>query len=161
MKIKDIMTRSAVCCGPETNVGVAVQLMWNRNIGILPVVAVDQKLIGVVTDRDICIAMGTRNRAAGDLTLGEIAIAPVFTCNADDDIHEALNIMAKQQVRRLVVVDKERLPQGILSMDDVIVHADIDELQGFCELTSEEVIRTLKRVYGQKFPLVQRKAVAA
>ena len=161
MKIREIMTQSAVCCGPETNVGCAVELMWNRNIGILPVVASDQELIGVVTDRDICIAMGTRNRLAGALTLGEIATAPVFTCKPDDDVHEALNIMAKQQLRRLVVVDQKGVPQGILSMDDVIVHADIDKLQGFCELTSEEVIRALKRVYRQKFPVVQRKAVAA
>src|SRR5579859_7168751 len=161
MKIKEIMTQSAVCCGPETNVGIAVELMWERNIGMLPVVASDQTLVGVVTDRDICIAMGTRNRPAGELRLGEIAVAPVFTCKPDDDIHEALNIMAKQQVRRLVIVDQKGIPQGILSMDDVIVHADIDKLQGFCELSSEEVIRTLKRVYGQKFPVVQRKAIVA
>ena len=161
MKVKDVMTQSAVCSGPETNVGMAVELMWNRNIGILPVVASDQKLIGVVTDRDICVAMGTRNRTAGEVTLGEIAIAPVFTCKPDDDIHEALNVMAKQQLRRLVVVDQKQIPQGILSMDDVIVHADIDKLQGFCELSSEEVIRSLKRVYGQKFPVVQRKGAAA
>ena len=56
---------------------------------MLPVVGPDNKLIGIVTDRDICIAMGTRNRLAGELTVGEIAITPVFTCSPGDEIHEA------------------------------------------------------------------------
>jgi CBS domain-containing protein len=60
MKVKDVMTQEAVCCGPHTNVGSAVELMRLRNCGMLPVVGADNKLIGVVTDRDICIAMGTR-----------------------------------------------------------------------------------------------------
>jgi len=61
MKVKDIMTQSAICCGPDTNVGAAVELMWVHNCGMLPVVGTDRRLFGIVTDRDICIAMGTRN----------------------------------------------------------------------------------------------------
>ena len=68
MKVKEVMTQSAVCCRPETNVGAAVELMWVRNCGMLPVVGNDRKLVGIVTDRDICIAMGTRNRLPAELT---------------------------------------------------------------------------------------------
>jgi CBS domain-containing protein len=161
MKVKDIMTPSAVSCGPETNVGAAVEYMWKRNCGMLPVVDANKKLIGVVTDRDTCIALGTRNRLPGDLTVGEIATKEVFTCKPNDDIHEALGTMAKKQVRRLPVVDKEGVLQGILSMDDIVLHADQNKLQGFCELTSEEVIRSLKKVYGPQLPVVQTKAAAA
>lgn len=161
MKVKDMMTPSVVTCGPETNVGAAVEYMWKRNCGMLPVVDVNNKLIGVVTDRDICIALGTRNRLPGDLAVGEIATREVFTCRPNDDIHEALEIMAKKQVRRLPVVDKEGASQGILSMDDVVLHTDKDKLQGFCELTSEEVIRSLKKVYGPQSPVVQKTAAAA
>jgi CBS domain-containing protein len=161
MKVKDIMTPSVVTCGPETNVGAAVEYMWNRDCGMLPVVDANKKLIGVVTDRDICIALGTRNRLPADLTVGEVATREVFTCKPDDDIHEALEIMARKQVRRLPVVDKEGVSQGILSMDDIVLHTDKDKLQGFCELTSEEVIRSLKKVYGPQFPVAQTKAAAA
>jgi CBS domain-containing protein len=66
MKVKEVMTQSAVCCSPDTNVGAAVELMRVRNCGMLPVVGRDRKLLGLVTDRDICIAMGTRNRLAGN-----------------------------------------------------------------------------------------------
>jgi signal-transduction protein with cAMP-binding, CBS, and nucleotidyltransferase domain len=127
----------------------------------LPVVGNDQKLLGVVTDRDICIAMGTRNRLAGELTVGEIATQNVVTCKPDDEIHEALHTMAEKHVRRLPVVNKEGVPQGILSMDDIITHGDLNKWEGCCELSAEEIIRALKRLYGQKHPLVHTKAAAA
>lgn len=161
MKVKEVMTQSAVCCNPDTNVGAAVELLWVRNCGMLPVVGIDRKLLGVVTDRDICIAMGTRNRLAGDLTVGEIPTREVFTCKPDDEIHEALNTMANKQVRRLPVVNDEGVPLGILSMDDIITHGDMNKWEGCCELSSEEIIRSLKRLYGQKFPVVRTQAVAA
>jgi CBS domain-containing protein len=161
MKVKEIMTQSAVCCNADTNVGAAVELMWVRNCGMLPVVGIDRKLLGIVTDRDICIAMGTRNRLAGELSVGEIANRNVFTCKPDDEIHEALHTMATKQVRRLPVVNDQGIPQGILSIDDIIAHGDLNKWEGCCELSSEEIIRSLKKLYGQKFPVVLTKAVAA
>lgn len=161
MKVRDVMTQSAVCCNADTNVGAAVELLWVRNCGMLPVVGDDQKLLGVVTDRDICIAMGTRNRLPGEVTVGEIATQNVVTCKPDDEIHEALHTMAEKQVRRLPVVNKEGVPQGILSMDDIITHGDLNKWEGCCELSAEEIIRSLKKLYGQKHPLVHTKAAAA
>jgi CBS domain-containing protein len=161
MKVKEIMTQSPICCNDETNVGAAVELLWVRNCGMLPVVGPDQRLVGVVTDRDICIAMGTRNRLAGELKVGEIATRKVFGCKPDDEIHEALQTMASKQVRRLPVVNDEGIPQGILSMDDIITHGDLNKWEGCCELSSEEIIRSLKKLYGQKFPVIRTKSVAA
>ncbi|HMD09443.1 MAG TPA: CBS domain-containing protein [Candidatus Acidoferrum sp.] len=161
MKVKEIMTQSAVCCNPETNVGAAVEFMWVRNCGMLPVVGPDQKLTGIVTDRDICIAMGTRNRLAGELSVGEIATRNVFTCKPDEEIHEALQTMVSKHVRRLPVVNDKGVPQGILSMDDIITHGDIHKWEGCCELSSEEIIRGLKQLYGQTLPLEHAKAAAA
>ena len=161
MKVRDIMTQTPVSCGPETNVGAAVEMLWIHDCGMLPVVGSDQKLIGIVTDRDICIAMGTRNRLPGDLTVGEVATRNVFTCKPDDEIHEALDTMASKQVRRLPVVNNEGVPQGILSVDDIIAHGDLNKWEGCCELSSEEIIRALKKLYGQKFPVVHARAVTA
>jgi len=157
MKVKEIMTQSAVCCEPETNVGRAVELMWNRNVGMLPVVDRDGRLVGVVTDRDICIAMGTRNHLPGELTVGEIAIREVLTCKPNDDIHEALSEMGDHQVRRLPVVNDQRVPQGLLSMDDLILHAELGKLRGACDLSAEEVAGTMKKVYGLQQTLVSSK----
>lgn len=161
MKVREVMTPAPVSCRPETNVGAAVELMWMHNRGMLPVVTPDNKLIGVVTDRDICIAMGTRNRLPGDVTVGEIATRQVFTCGPDDEIHEALYTMANNQVRRLPVVNKENVLQGILSMDDIVTHGDLNKLEGYCELTAEEIVRSLKKLYGQQFVAAQARAAAA
>ncbi len=125
MKVKDVMTQSAVCCSTDTNVGAAVELLWVNNCGMLPVVGNDRRIQGVVTDRDIAIAMGTRNRLPGELTVGEIATTNVVTCKPEDEIHEALQAMAAKQVRRLPVVNNEGIPEGILSIDDVINHGDL------------------------------------
>ncbi len=161
MKVKDIMTQSAVCCSTKTNVGAAVELMWVRNCGMLPVIGTDNKLVGVVTDRDICIAMGTRNRLAGELSISEIATRNVFTCKPDEEIHEALQTMANKHVRRLPVVNDKGILQGMLSMDDIITHGALNKWEGCSELSSEEIIRSLKQLYGQKLPVVHRKAAAA
>jgi CBS domain-containing protein len=125
MQVKDVMTQSAVCCSTDANVGASVELLWMNNCGMLPVVGNDGKIQGVVTDRDIAIAMGTRNRLAGELTVGEIATTNVVTCKPEDEIHEALQTMAEKQVRRLPVVDKDGVPLGILSIDNIITHGDL------------------------------------
>ena len=161
MKVHDVMTRSAFCCKPDTNIGAAVDLLWSHNCGMLPVVGKDGKLIGIVTDRDICIAMGTRNRLPGDITAGEVATTNVFTCKPEDEIHEALGTMADKQVRRLPVVNDEGVPQGILSMDDIITHGDLNRWEGCCELSAEEIIRSLKRLYAKSGAKAQVKAKAA
>ena len=97
---------------------------------MLPVIGTDKRLVGVLTDRDICVAMGTRNRLAGELTAEEIATRNVFTCKPNDEIHEALNTMANKQVRRLPVVNDQDIPQGILSIDDIITHGDLNNGKG-------------------------------
>lgn len=160
MKVKDVMTHDVAYCAANANVGQAVELMWLRNCGMLPVVGMDRKLVGVVTDRDICVAMGTRNRLAGELTVAEIAIRNVITCKPNDEILDALNKMAENHVRRLPVVNDEGAPLGVLSMDDVIAHADWSKLKGASELSSDVIISSLKKLFGQKLPLVQSKSAA-
>jgi CBS domain-containing protein len=161
MKVREVMTQFAVCCVPETNVGSAVELMWNRNVGMLPVVDIDGKLIGVATDRDICIALGTRNQLAGELKLGDIAIRKVFTCKPNDDVHEALSLMGSHKVRRLPVVNDQGVLQGVLSIDDLVVHSEVGKLRGACELSSEQVASALKKVYGLGQPLMRAEASKA
>jgi CBS domain-containing protein len=161
MKVKEVMTQPALCCTAGTNVGAAVELLWVRNFGMLPVVGNDRKLLGVVTDRDICIAMGTRNRLARELTIGEIATQKVFTCTPDDEIHEALQTMAEKQVRRLPVVSREGVPQGVLSMGDIITHGELNKGERFCGLSSEEIIRSLEKIYGQKLSAIHTKRATA
>lgn len=98
---------------------------------------------------------------AGELNVGEIATRSAFTCKPGEEIHEALQTMANKHVHRLPVANDKGIPEGMLSMDDIIIHGDLNKWEGCCELSSEETIRSLKQLYGQKLSVVPRKAAAA
>lgn len=162
MKVKDVMMRTVASCSLETNLGAAVEIFWNRNCGILPIVDAAEKVTGVITDRDICIALGTRNKLPGDITVREVATGRLLTCTPEDTLHTALAIMAKGKVRRLPVVTEEGKLQGILSMDDVVVHSAARGGDKSGELSHDDVVETLKKVYRPDLPeLAQRTAKAA
>jgi CBS domain-containing protein len=161
MKVNDVMTRTPACCSAGTNLGEAVELLWNRNCGFLPVVDSQNKLVSVVTDRDICIALGTRNRLPGELTVGDVATQMAISCSAGDDVRSALAKMAEAKVRRLPVVNAEGKLEGILSMEDVVQRVQVKNVVRGNELTSEDVVSTLKRLYAPQLPRPQEKGAAA
>ena len=162
MSVKNVMVRTPAFCASETNLGTAAEVLWNRNCGILPIVNVHQKVVGVVTDRDLAIAMGTRNRLPGEITLAEVASGKLYSCKPDDGIPAALKTMAENKVRRLVVVNAEGKLEGILSMDDIVLRAETTTGVGKTpEVSSGDVIKTLKAIYGPQLPELARPAAAA
>jgi CBS domain-containing protein len=161
MKVVDVMMRTAASCSREMNLGAAVEILWNRNCGILPVVDAEQKVIGVITDRDVCIALGTRNRLPGEITVGELASGKLCACRPQDDIRSALALIAEAKVRRLPVLTADGKLEGILSMDDIVSHA---EARGKAanELSNDDVVETLKAVYRPHLPeVIKRNAAIA
>ena len=93
MRVVDIMMGTPYFCRPETNLGSATELMWTGNCGFLPVVGSEGKVVGVVTDRDICIALGTRGRPSGEVTVAYVMSKKVYSCAPDDDVRVALSAM--------------------------------------------------------------------
>ena len=162
MKVADIMAKPPAYCSPQTNLAAAVEILWRQNCGILPIVDSEEKVVGLVTDRDICVALGTRNRLPSDLTVGEVTSGKVIACKPDDDIRGALATMAHAKVRRLPVIDAEGKLQGILSVDDVVLCTETGTIKGDSELSFEDLANTLKILYAAK-PLrsLQKKAAAA
>ena len=162
MKVKEVMMGTPYYCRPETNLGVATELMWNANCGFLPVEASDGKVIGVVTDRDICIALGTRNRLAGDVLVSEVMSGKLCSCAPDDEIHVALQTMKDGRVRRLPVVAKDGSLVGVISMDDILLRTEPMSLGKEPELSSDEVVRTYRAITQRQVPqVVAQKAAAA
>ena len=89
MKVSEAMTKSPAYCSADANLGAAAEIMWKRNCGFLPVVSPQQNVVGVITDRDMCIAMATRNRLPGQVTVQEISSMVTYSCRPDDDIQAA------------------------------------------------------------------------
>ncbi len=161
MRVKDVMTGSPVYCTTNTNLGEAAALLWSRDCGILPVVDGNGRVVGVVTDRDLFLTLGTRNRVAGDITVGEVPPTKAYVCAPQDDIHVALETMARHKVRRLPVVNTHGRLEGILSMDDVVVHASPRASARTPELSHDDVMNTLKKVYETHSPVIMYRSTAA
>jgi CBS domain-containing protein len=161
MKVNEVMTRTPYYCQPETNLGSATELMWNANCGFLPVEAPNGKVIGVITDRDICIALGTRSRLPGDIAVGEVMLGNLYSCAPEDDIHIALQTMKEGKVRRLPVIAQKGSLVGVISMDDMLLRAEPMSLGKEPELSGDEVVRTHRTIIRCQNPQVVAKQAAA
>jgi len=161
MKVIDVMMGTPYYCSPDANLGVATELMWKGNCGFLPVVGEGEKVLGVVTDRDICVALATRNCLAGELAVAEVMSRSVCSCKPEDDIHMALRTMREGHVRRLPVITKAGALVGVISIDDVLVRAEPLTLGKIPELSSDEVVRTFRAINSWQLPQVAAKQAAA
>jgi CBS domain-containing protein len=161
MKVKEAMMGTPYYCQPETNLGSATELMWNANCGFLPVETADAKVIGVITDRDICIALGTRSRLPGDIAVGEVMSGKLYSCGPDDDIHIALQTMKEGKVRRLPVIALRGSLVGVISMDDILLRTEPMSLGREPELSSDEVVRAYRAITQRQVPQVVAKQAAA
>ncbi len=148
MKVQDVMVKGVRFCSPDTNLATVTKIFWEQGCGALPVVE-NGRAIGMITDRDISIALGTRNAKAGDTFVRDVALPKVFFCLPQDDIHTALDTMRAQQVRRLPVVDPQGTLAGILSLDDVVLFAGEKPTD---ELTYTDVVDTMKSIYEHPAP---------
>jgi CBS domain-containing protein len=143
MKVKDLMTKDVRTCGLDSDLSAVARTMWLRNCGVVPVVDNGQ-VVGVITDRDICIAVGSKNREPSLITVSEVMTRKLFSVPPDADIREALQVMRERQVRRLPVIDAKGKLCGILSLNDVALRAW--ETAKPEELSADDVERTLEAI---------------
>src|SRR5437667_8900917 len=107
MKIRNLMTADVETCGAEDNLADAAMLMWRRDCGVAPVVGDDRRPVGVVTDRDICMATTLQNKPPTAIRVHEIMSSEISFVKPEDDIDHALKVMSSKQIRRLLVLDSE------------------------------------------------------
>src|ERR1039457_3363045 len=98
MRVGDAMTKDVSFCNPGTSASASAEIMWTRDCGVLPVVEDNGQIVGIVTDRDLFIALGTQDRLASQLPVAEIMHREPALCTPDDDVRNALKIMAQQRV---------------------------------------------------------------
>lgn len=128
MKITEIMTRDVQTVTPDTDLVTVAKYMKDLNVGVIPVVE-GQTLLGLITDRDIVIRALARGIDVRDASVREYISADPSTVSPQDDVQRAAEIMAREQIRRLPVVDGGKLV-GIVSLGDVAVDTGKDALSG-------------------------------
>ena len=146
MQVRDVMTSSSKACTATTNLAEVAGLLWCGGCGALPVVDDEKRVIGIITDRDICISVGTKNRRPSEITAGEVMARNVAVCHPDDEIQLALKTMRSRKVRRLPVVSEDRKLIGTLSVSELLLHARHND-GSRPELSDENVMSTLRGIY--------------
>ena len=152
MTISDVMTRAPVVCSLSSSAQTAAGLMQQKDTGILPVTedAFSRKLVGVVTDRDLCNIVVVPGRDPAHVWVQECMTRDPVTCHPEDEVGQALRLMREHQVRRIPVVDDKGNILGIVSLADLVKQRVIsaDELYDVVEkIVQPNLIRkTAKRV---------------
>ena len=121
--IKDVMTSDPCTIDADKSVAYAAKMMRDEDVGLAPIVEGD-KLIGMLTDRDIAIRVVAEGRNPEQVTVREVATQQVVTIDPEQDLSEALRIMAKHQVRRLPVVEEDGRLVGVVAQADVARKGD-------------------------------------
>lgn len=119
MKVRDVMSKPARTCAPQASASEAAKIMWDGDVGCVPVVDEQGAPLGIVTDRDLCMAAYTRAKPLHELSVESVMSRAPRTCRQDDSIHDAETIMADAQVRRLPVVDDFGDVIGMVSLGDL------------------------------------------
>ena len=122
MTISEVMTRNPAFCAPSSSAQTAALVMQQKDTGILPVTedAFSRKVVGVVTDRDLCLAVLVRGRDPSHVWVQECMTRDPVTCRPDEDVSAALRLMRENQVHRIPVVDEAGNLKGIVSLGDLV-----------------------------------------
>jgi CBS domain-containing protein len=139
-KAEDIMTRNPTCVTPDTRIADAARRMKEEEVGILPVVDREgsKRLVGVITDRDIAIRCVAEGHDSSKCSVREALSADVRTAKRDDDVDDVMDVMAREQVRRIPVVDDHGELVGIIAQADLVTRADDRKAERTVEKISHE-----------------------
>lgn len=129
MQVNEVMTRNTECTGPDATLKEAAERMKALDVGSLPVCDSD-RLVGVLTDRDITVRSVAKGRDPGTDRVRDVMTPQVHYCFEDDDVTKAAKLMREKQVRRLPVLNKSKRLVGIVSLGDLAVEAGTEQLAG-------------------------------
>ena len=146
VNVAQIMKADVEICAPDDNLAAAASRMWDADIGCLPVVAPDGQVIGMVTDRDICMAAFTRGQTLEQIAVAVAMSKEILSCSPEATLVEAEEIMRSGQVRRLPVIDSEGSLAGIISLNDLARLAGREMGWKNRDLSGQEVAATLAAI---------------
>ena len=121
MLIKDVMTRHVECVSPEDTIQAAARKMRDLDIGPTPVCGTDGKLAGMLTDRDITVRATADGRAPSECKVRDVMTPDVVYGFDDQPVEEAERVMKEKQIRRLLVLNRDKRLVGIVSLGDLVI----------------------------------------
>lgn len=128
MKAKDCMCNGVVWLNPDSSVSECARLMGEQHVGSIPVCDQNQNVVGLVTDRDILLRAVAANKDVNNTKLSEIMTTKVCCCEANNDIEQVTKLMAENQVRRIPIIDKNKIV-GMLTLTDLSRSEEISDFK--------------------------------
>jgi CBS domain-containing protein len=119
MQVKELMTTSPSVCTLADTTNEAARIMWERDCGAVPVVDRNGHVVGMITDRDICIAAYFQGEPLSQIRVADVMSRELCVCRPEDEVAAAERVMRENQVRRLPVVTDGKFLVGILSVSDL------------------------------------------
>ncbi|HKB70759.1 MAG TPA: CBS domain-containing protein [Thermoanaerobaculia bacterium] len=156
MNVQAIMTPSPFFATRHATISDIAKIMAEEEVGVVPIVDAAHRVLGILTDRDVCKAIATTNCAACEIPAVDLASKPVITCGPGEELESALRTMRHHHIRRLPVVDEDGKLQGILSIDDVVLRSEEAMETTHSTVSFGDAVRTLKAIYGERPPRRQR-----
>jgi CBS domain-containing protein len=123
MQIRSMMSEDIKYCRENENLDCAAALMWNHDIGSVPVVDAERRVVGMITDRDVCMAAYTQGKRLAEIPVDQVMSNQIVTVGPDDTLPAAERLMREAQVRRLPVTDREGRLIGVVSQNDLLREA--------------------------------------
>ena len=149
MQIAQLMERNLKTCRPTDMLDIAAELMWDHDVGALPVVDDAGMLVGIVTDRDACMAAFTQRLALHELPVSVAMTKHVVTCRGEDNAMKAADLMARHKIRRIPVVDDDDRPVGIVSLNDLALAAMRRD-----QMPAQQLARTLASICEHRVAVI-------
>lgn len=143
MKVEAIMKRQVQTCRADQTLNEAVQIFWDRDCGVVPVVDGEGRLVGILTDRDVAVTAYFRGDSLKCISVADAMGRNVLSVRKSDDLEDALELMRTHQVRRLPVVDPDGRVEGILSLSDFF-HAAVKDQH----LKPKKLVRAFAAICG-------------
>jgi CBS domain-containing protein len=119
MRVKDLMTSTVHTCHERDMLDRPAQIMWDHDCGVVPVVNDEGRVVGMITDRDICMAAHFRGQAIPGIQVGTVMSRELCACQPDDQVLDAERLMSSRQVRRLAILHPDGSLAGVLSVSDI------------------------------------------
>lgn len=119
MDIEKVMTREVHSCSPTDTLNRAAQIMWEKDCGALPVVDDQCRVVGMVTDRDICMGSYLKGLPLGAISVSSVMSKELYSCLPEDPVGDVERLMREKQIRRVPVVDRDGDLRGIVTLGDL------------------------------------------
>lgn len=128
MKISSLVRRRIMSCTIHDSLERAAQLMWEHDIGCLPVIDAQGHITGMITDRDVCMAAYTQGAPLCAIQVADVMAKQVYSCNEEVEVDAVEHTMRQHQIRRMPVIDDQGHPIGIISINDLARAASVGQL---------------------------------